>query len=110
MEVKTISYVATADTIWLINRYSSYHKLRTTVARLLRFCHNCKQYPEERCLSTQLSVDEIRGAEYLLWRLSQENTFSEQRQRLEKGKELATHDPLLSLHPFLENRGILRVE
>ena len=27
MEVKTISYVATADTTWLINRYSSYHKL-----------------------------------------------------------------------------------
>ena len=54
-------------------------------------------------------MDEIQGAEELLWRLSQENTFSEQRQRLENGKELVTHDPLLSLHPFLDNRGILRV-
>ena len=44
MEVKTISYVATAGTTWLTNRYSSYHKLRTTVAWLVRFCHNCKQY------------------------------------------------------------------
>ncbi len=109
MEVKTVSYLVAADTTWLTQHYSSYHKLRTTVAWILHFRQNCKRHSEERCLSPRLSVDETRRAEELLWKLSQENTFSEQRQRLRKGNDLTTRDPLLSLHPFLDNQGVLRV-
>ena len=94
-------------------RYSSWYKL--TIFSL----YDCK-YPQSAC-NTPLAicniplsdwtipVDELKAAELKLCYLSQQDTFSEEIQHLQKGKEIPKNSKLKWISPFIDTQGILRI-
>ncbi|XP_076231248.1 uncharacterized protein LOC143177269 [Calliopsis andreniformis] len=88
----------TSDQIF--NRFSCIVKLRRIIAYCFRF-RNRKTGP--------LTIDEIRNANDCIIRTVQASTFSSDIQNLKANTELHPKSKLLSLHPFLDDKGILRV-
>ncbi|XP_040151923.1 uncharacterized protein LOC120893847 [Anopheles arabiensis] len=56
-----------------------------------------------------LTVDELKAAELKLCYLSQQDTFSEEIQHLQKGKEIPKNSKLKWISPFIDTQGILRI-
>ncbi|KAJ8971038.1 hypothetical protein NQ317_008710 [Molorchus minor] len=93
----------------IINRYSDLDKLKRTTAYILRFVRNCRRtYNEERITSLLLTMSEIQQAMIQLIKMSQTECFQKEINNLAKGKSLK-NSKLVSLNPFVDSDGILRV-
>ena len=94
----------------LIERFSSWDKLRRVVARILR----CKQifkkfiFPNFIPPSGYLSVQEVEGAEVFIIEFLQKKHFAAEMENLSAGKVLKKTSPLRNLDPFMED-GVVRV-
>ena len=76
-------------------------------AWILRFVHNCRNRAEKK--SSSLSVWELRAAERYWIKIIQDTHFLEEITSLKKQIPLHSSSPLLSLHPFVDSSGLLRV-
>lgn len=88
---------------------SSWPHLVRVTTWVLRFVAKCRD--EEKCLeltSTSLAVKELSNAEFWFKR-SQAQAYSDDLTRLISGKELHRSSDIISLNPFVDNKGILRV-
>ncbi|XP_076233347.1 uncharacterized protein LOC143178507 [Calliopsis andreniformis] len=94
-----VTSIVLSDEIFV--RYSCIKKLTRIVAYCLRFRPN-------RRIAGPLTVEEIRDANLRIVKLVQHNTFQQDIQDLKTGK-LHPKSKLRSLHPFLDEQGILRV-
>lgn len=92
----------------LIERFSSLDKLQRITAYCLRYINNLKCDRKDRMLGT-LSVVELDRAMISLIKITQEKSFSLEIRDLSLKKEISHKSILLSLHPFLDRYGILRV-
>lgn len=91
----------------LFSRFSSLNRLRRVVAYCLRFKHNAKK-PEEKIIGP-LNVDELQHSLETIIKLAQQQSFaSELRDLREKGC-VKQSSSILSLHPFIDSTGIIRV-
>nr|XP_049466974.1 uncharacterized protein LOC125908321 [Anopheles coluzzii] len=96
----------------LFSRFSIYHKLQRVVAHCLRFIQNAKRRVGNKVHAKDippLTVDELKAAELKLCYLSQQDTFSEEIQHLQKGKEIPKNSKLKWISPFIDTQGILRI-
>ena len=94
-----------------LDRFSSFTRLQRVTAWALRFVNNCR-IPEdqwEHRVLTHLTVQELIAAENNWFRFSQEENFPQEIQSLKAGSHLDKSSPLISLHPFLDSSGVLRV-
>ena len=96
----------------LLERYSSTSKLMSIIELCSKFISNClsrmaEKHPKN--LTYQLIVDGLRSSEVLLFRNLQAISFDQELQCLIHNEPLDKHSKLLSLNPFIDGVGILRV-
>nr|CAH7767045.1 unnamed protein product [Callosobruchus chinensis] len=89
-------------------RFSSLIRLKRSFAYLARFINNCRKPKSER-LHGNLTTSEINDAFHTLIRVSQVSSFPSDYQRLKDGNNLSSSSSLLSLSPFMDKDGLLRV-
>ncbi|XP_028163513.1 uncharacterized protein LOC114355056 [Ostrinia furnacalis] len=95
------------DNFIQFEKYSSYMHLKRTYAYLLRFVNNCnKSNPK---LTGPLEVEELNKSLLLLVKQSQAQSFSTEINDILSNKPLHHNSKLLSLAPFIDSNGILRV-
>ncbi|XP_072392156.1 uncharacterized protein [Diabrotica undecimpunctata] len=104
--VKFSLIVTTLYTIW--DRFSSLNKLQKTTAYILRFINNCRLPIGERKWGI-LTVDEREGALRIQIKMAQLETFGSDILSIKRLGSLCKTSSLISLNPFLDSEGILRV-
>ena len=90
----------------LFTRFSNLSKLIHIVAYCLRFISNCKNRNK---ITGELTVSERANALSILIKLSQSEAFSSELSHLRRNKPLQSSSKILSLHPFLDSEGLIRV-
>ncbi|XP_066244730.1 uncharacterized protein [Euwallacea similis] len=112
-EMKIISraFLTVHNNEFPFERFSSYHRIKRTVAYMFRFLRNCtvrgKTNTTER--GGVLTRAEIANAELRLIKIAQEQSFHEDIPNLKASNELSHKSRILGLRPFLAEHSILRV-
>ncbi|XP_071057316.1 uncharacterized protein [Onthophagus taurus] len=89
-------------------RFSNLNRLQGCVAYLQRFITNCKVAKEKR-ITGVLTLEELEQAMVILIKITQAEAFGQEIGMLIQGKSLEKHHKLLSLNPFVDKIGLLRV-
>ena len=94
----------------LEERISCWNKMLRVVAMLLRFIKNSRK-PDSRNQPTNLPpiVEEIVSSKSCLVKMAQERAYMEEIKVLKRGEGLKPSSPVLSMTPFLDKSGCLRV-
>lgn len=108
-EKRKTNYVLTSTNLdfTIFNKYSSLIKLLRVVAYIQRFYFNC--IDKQNKYIGPLSSTEIDNALNTVLKLAQYQSFPEEIQLLKNNKQLQKSSKLLSLTPFLDKNGLLRV-
>lgn len=98
-------FVATEPRQDILQRYSSFNKLKRIIAYCLRF---------RDILSSQrhfnaLNPEELKRAELIISRMVQAERFPRESCSLQQGKEVPANSQLAALNPFLDEEGVIRV-
>ncbi|XP_071562311.1 uncharacterized protein [Temnothorax nylanderi] len=93
---------------FLLNNYSSLSRIERILAWIVRFVFNVRMNRDNRKFGF-LSIDEIRRARQLLIMAVQRVHFCEETSNLLSGRQIHSNSKLLSLHPFMDETGLLRV-
>ena len=93
----------------LINRYSSWLCLRKAVAWILRFASWLRRSrPQEE--PSRLTVEELCAAEQALVKYVQGTAFRSELRDMNGGQvSVKRQSPIYSLHPYVDDHGVLRV-
>ncbi|XP_053947714.1 uncharacterized protein LOC128856436 [Anastrepha ludens] len=91
------------------NRFSNLLKLKRAVAWVLRFINRCRKR-ELKHLEYGLTAVELEAAEHLLCLRVQSESFTSERNSIEIGKAIPNDSALKQLSPYLDDRGLLRVQ
>ena len=92
----------------LLEKFSSFQKLKRVVAYICRFIENSKK--NKQCKNSEhLKVNELRNAEILIIKLIQKQEFSDEINWLRVKNNVSKKSKILSLNPFLDENGIIRV-
>lgn len=89
----------------LIEYYSAYHKLCRAVAWFQRFA----LYRRGIRNREELSVEDLRRAEWATLRYVQRQAFPEEIERLERQESVSNRSVLSALDPFIGEQGLVRV-
>ena len=98
-----------------LDRYSTFTRLQRVTAWILHFLNNCRPSNGARLQSCTvtgspfLTAGELVSAEKYLVKISREDHFPSEVASLQANRRLSSNSCLLSLHPFLDSDGILRV-
>ncbi|KAK9712690.1 hypothetical protein QE152_g24759 [Popillia japonica] len=92
----------------LIGKFSDFAKLQKVVAFVLRFAHNSNPKCITR-LKGALSHEELNKSTLTLVKIAQESSFLSEINLLRQGKQLPRGSKILSLDPFIDDNGFLRV-
>ncbi|XP_047995968.1 uncharacterized protein LOC125233866 isoform X2 [Leguminivora glycinivorella] len=109
-ETKVTSMLTTnteTSSIIDFDRFSKYTELQRTMAYVRRFINNCK--PRGPKLTGALSAQELTDAFNTLIKLAQQESFSAELETLRKGHRLSPKSHILTLAPFIDSQGLLRV-
>lgn len=90
-----------------LNRFSDLNKMTRVMAYVLRFCYNLKN-KNARKLGTSLSSLELQNALHMIIKHEQSIHFKDEIKSLNSNNE-NVNGYLKSLHPFLDDKNILRV-
>lgn len=93
----------------LLGRFSSFEELKRIFAYCLRFIHRTRKLRLTSPQLPELSVKELRISEMELIKLSQRKSFSSEMKDLVKHGQVNTKSKLISLTPFIDERGMLNV-
>ncbi|XP_014207284.1 uncharacterized protein LOC106638549 [Copidosoma floridanum] len=93
----------------ILERYSKLHTLLVVLVRTRRWVRRQLRHPPVLPVLSPLTPAELQDAFLACVRLSQSETFGEERARLQSGKRLPKGNPLTSLAAFLDTNGVLRV-
>lgn len=93
----------------IYENYSSLRKALWIIALILRFKNNCLQRTKPKVLSANLTLNELTQARKTLIKLAQTTAFKDEIKSLSTGKSLNSRSTILSLTPFTDEEGILRV-
>lgn len=89
----------------ILLRFSSFNKMKRTIAYCLRFASNCRA---QRRFPKYLDTEEYKEAEKRIIKLIQHINFGNELQRLKTNLPLDKKNKLLSLNPFVDS-GLVRV-
>lgn len=107
--IPQIALAAQTLNLPLIERVSNYSRLRRVTGWILRFTQNCKAVEQDRIKCPALTVQELERAEEFWCRSAQELAFHEEISSLKSKGNLRPSSKLLTLNPFLDDQGLLRV-
>lgn len=100
--------ISTVSELCFIDKFSSYSKLLRVTAYCLRFIANLKTKQTQKTTGG-LQTEEIIQARCQLIRLIQAKHFSIELVKLKQKGQVSKKSRLLSLNPFLDDHGIIRV-
>lgn len=103
---KSANFVCTTNDDFLY-KYSSYTKLIRIIAFMRRFINNC-QHPTNKN-QKQLSCNELQSAEDIIIKIVQKRTFAQEYHCLVNNKPLPKTSKLLTLNPFIDTQGLIRL-
>ncbi|CAG7722444.1 unnamed protein product, partial [Allacma fusca] len=98
----------------ILDRYSSVLKMKRVVAYCYRFISRClakakKTFPIGSPFSEELSLNELNHALLICIRLSQRISFPVELTACQNNKPFPPKSQILSLSPFMDEDGVLRV-
>lgn len=102
------SFISIPKSFDLLNKYSSFIKLQRVVAYCLRFCHNTTRLKDERSLGP-LSVAELQESLLVLIKTVQGHELYREIGDLKNGQMVSKKSKIVSLYPFIDENGLLRV-
>ena len=91
-----------------IDRYSSYLLVKRITAWVIRFTTNCRATAAKK-LDSCLTTQELYEAEVYWFAFIQRQHFSTEINAIKSGKKIRKSSTLLSLHPIIDDLGLLRV-
>lgn len=108
-ELKQVKYCKlSVSSFDILQRYSNINKLIRVVAYCKRFILNCRSSKQSR-ITDILNVTEINESLKTLFKIAQAQSLSDKLNVLTTLKELKPKHRLLSLAPFIDTYGIMRV-
>ena len=106
-------HLTAASTVWLADRWSSYHTLNKIAAWILRAATNFKLLRTTIPLNRDryLTMEELKSADQFLLRKAQKRSYNAEITVLTSNptETVANTSKLLSLNPFLDDKGLMRV-
>ena len=105
-QTSTLVSISNASEIW--NRFSSFSKLIRVIAFCLRFVVHCKGQKENR-QNMELSCEELDRATITVIKQIQAETYNVELRDLKNHNKVSHKSKLLSLNPYIDHFGILRV-
>ena len=94
----------------LIDRYSSFMKLKCVTAWILRFVNNCHSRKNGLTgVASHLTVEELAIAEIYWLSISQQEHFAREIDAIQKEDTIPSSSCLLPLHPLIDSSGLLHV-
>lgn len=103
--IVVLSNVCDADTD-LLSRFSSFTKMKNVMARCIQFALRCRS---SGATSRDLGTGDLRESEKRIIKLVQLSSFGCELRSLRDRRPLNKKSRILSLSPFLDGDGILRV-
>ncbi|XP_055634337.1 uncharacterized protein LOC129774599 [Toxorhynchites rutilus septentrionalis] len=104
---KTVLTLNVPEPFHLFERYSSFQRLVRVTAYVLRFINMCRL--KSKIVEPFLTTSELGTAKDSLVKCAQSEVFSEEIKSLRKNQIVSKKSYLKLLHPFLDEKGILRV-
>ncbi|KAL0838847.1 hypothetical protein ABMA28_016875 [Loxostege sticticalis] len=105
-QLVTLSTQVQNDLFEFLQKYSDIHKMTRVMAYVLRFCNNIKT-KNNKTLLNYLSSEELTRALNLIIKQEQYVHFNQEIKNLKQNRDMV--GPVKSLHPFLDDQGLLRV-
>jgi len=105
-EQQALTNLKTERSFELLQQFSSIVVLRRVVAWCIRFVNNCRTKDRTR---GNLNTCELKRAMSIIVKMVQAEAFASEIRQLETGSTLKASSKLVSLHPFLDSFGMLRV-
>jgi hypothetical protein len=99
--------LATINDFEKILRFSSLKRLKRVMAYCLRFLYNARNSKDKK--GGNLTVEETEAALLRCIRRTQEVSYPDELQDLQAGHPVRKSSNLLSLHPFVDKDGLIRV-
>ena len=94
----------------LVNYHSRLNRLTRVIAWCSRFVENCRaKIKKENRKSSELSSKEINNALKMCIRQAQDIEFAEEKRNLQKKMTVFEQSKIKSLHPMLDEDGVLKV-
>ncbi|XP_011858442.1 PREDICTED: uncharacterized protein LOC105555996 [Vollenhovia emeryi] len=110
-EMRKQAIIATAvncEAIINYNKFSSLNKLLRVVAYVLRFSHNIRCEKKRREIGA-ITAEELQKAKASTIKLIQKEEFKDDIKALKGNNKVRRDSKLVSLYPYLDSNGILRV-
>ncbi|XP_015431641.1 PREDICTED: uncharacterized protein LOC107187946 [Dufourea novaeangliae] len=113
-KIITTLTISTLHDYSIFERFSSYIRLVQVVAYCFKFVSNCQakkitSHDSVYHTGVNLTVSEIQRAENALLRLVQAEVFSGELTALRNKQLLSKNSPVITLCPFLDEKGLMRV-
>ncbi|XP_043461973.1 uncharacterized protein LOC122498348 [Leptopilina heterotoma] len=106
----TLTFAVQERDFSMLRRCSSWNRLRRVTAYCLRFKENAFKKAKGFVLNKDiLSAEELNKADVVLLKMHQEEEFSKEIGELRRNKAIDSNSRILSLNPFLDDVGLLRV-
>ena len=99
--------LTSTDVLSIVNRFSSFERLRRSLAYVLRFINNCRKKNDRRI--GDLTVPEIDQSLAVVLRLIQKEVFAKDYATLVLGSPLTSTSKIQQLTPFIDSEGFIRV-
>jgi len=90
-----------------MQRFSMLSKLIRVVAYCRRFINNCRHSKAKQ--TTTLSTQDLDQALTCCVKMVQKISYTQERKDLMEQEEVASTSSLKTLHPFIDQEGLLRV-
>lgn len=103
-----VAAAALQEDFEVIERFSSYTRLVKAIAMYLRFAHNVRANAEHRRFCP-ISAQEFENSLKIIVKTVQRIGFHKEIEAIENQKLIGKESRLLSLNPFLDKEGLLRV-
>jgi len=92
----------------IISRFSKLNRLIRVIAHCRRFISNCRNSKANR-ETTTLSTQELDEALTSCVKIAQKISYAQEIKELGETQEIAINSALKTLHPFIDNEGLLGV-
>jgi hypothetical protein len=90
-----------------LTQFSSLRKLQRVLSYCLRFAENCRKPITKH--TNPLKVSELERSILIILKNVQHQAFSTEIKELEGGRQVSKKSRLISLNPFLDDSGLIRV-